>query len=138
MKKSLAEKTIRKTTKKASVKKAGGKKTSIKKVVQKKKAKVGNVGKPSREDFEVFAKGVERLEELDLITKASKKFNIKPKIGVRIKLQSKASGRWVDSAGARSKFGLTTSEIFTALSKPSSVIHSLVPCAPPACSKLML
>ncbi len=57
---------------------------------------------------------VERLEELALITKASKKFNIEPKIGLRAKLQSKASGRWVDSAGARSKFGLTTSEIFKA------------------------
>lgn len=57
---------------------------------------------------------VERLEELELITKASKKFNIKPKIGLRAKLQSKASGRWVDSGGARSKFGLTTSEIFQA------------------------
>ncbi len=57
---------------------------------------------------------VERLEELDLIVKAAKKFRIQPKIGLRAKLQSKASGRWVDSAGARSKFGLTTSEIFKA------------------------
>ena len=57
---------------------------------------------------------VERLEELEMIMKASKKFNVKPKIGLRAKLQSKASGRWVDSAGARSKFGLTTSEIFQA------------------------
>ncbi|MCJ8276606.1 MAG: biosynthetic arginine decarboxylase, partial [Bdellovibrionales bacterium] len=57
---------------------------------------------------------VERLEEIELIVKASKKFNLKPRIGIRAKLQSKASGRWVDSAGARSKFGLTTSEIFKA------------------------
>lgn len=57
---------------------------------------------------------VERLEELELIMKAAKKFNVQPKIGLRTKLQSKASGRWVDSAGARSKFGLTTSEIFKA------------------------
>lgn len=57
---------------------------------------------------------VERLEELELITKAAKKFNISPKIGLRAKLQSRASGRWMDSAGARSKFGLTTSEIFKA------------------------
>ncbi|MCB0376862.1 MAG: biosynthetic arginine decarboxylase [Bdellovibrionales bacterium] len=57
---------------------------------------------------------VERLEELDLIIKACKKFDAKPKIGLRAKLQSKASGRWVDSGGARSKFGLTTSEIFRA------------------------
>lgn len=57
---------------------------------------------------------VERLEELDLILKASKKFNTRPKIGLRAKLQSKGSGRWVDSGGDRSKFGLTTAEIFAA------------------------
>jgi arginine decarboxylase len=57
---------------------------------------------------------VERLEELALIIKASKKFSTRPKIGLRAKLQSKGSGRWVDSGGDRSKFGLTTSEIFTA------------------------
>lgn len=57
---------------------------------------------------------VERLEELDLIIKASKKFDIRPKIGLRSKLQSKGSGRWIDSGGDRSKFGLTTSEMFRA------------------------
>lgn len=57
---------------------------------------------------------VERLEELDLILKASKKFNTRPKIGLRAKLQSKGAGRWVDSGGDRSKFGLTTGEIFAA------------------------
>lgn len=57
---------------------------------------------------------VERLEELDLILKASKKFNTRPKIGLRAKLQSKGAGRWVDSGGDRSKFGLTTAEIFAA------------------------
>ncbi len=66
---------------------------------------------------------VERLEELGLILKAAKKFNIKPKIGLRAKLQSKASGRWVDSAGARSKFGLTTSEIFKAFEVLNSKGH---------------
>lgn len=70
---------------------------------------------------------VERLEELTLITKAAKKFNISPKIGLRAKLQSKASGRWVDSAGARSKFGLTTSEIFRAFEtlKKENMLDSL-------------
>lgn len=63
---------------------------------------------------------VERLEELNMILKAANKFNIEPKIGLRTKLQSKASGRWVDSAGARSKFGLTTSEIFKAFEKLKS------------------
>ena len=57
---------------------------------------------------------VERLEELTLILRAARKFNTRPKIGLRAKLQSKGSGRWIDSGGDRSKFGLTTSEIFTA------------------------
>jgi arginine decarboxylase len=70
---------------------------------------------------------VERLEELSLITRAAKKFNITPKIGLRAKLQSKASGRWVDSAGARSKFGLTSSEIFNAFEilKKEDMLDSL-------------
>ena len=63
---------------------------------------------------------VERLEELDLILKAADKFKVQPKIGLRAKLQSRASGRWVDSAGARSKFGLTTSEIFKAFERLKS------------------
>ncbi|MEM7645715.1 MAG: biosynthetic arginine decarboxylase [Pseudomonadota bacterium] len=69
----------------------------------------------------------ERLEELELISQAAKKFNVKPKIGLRAKLQSKASGRWVDSAGARSKFGLTTSEIFKAFEtlKRDNLLDSL-------------
>jgi arginine decarboxylase len=70
---------------------------------------------------------VERLEELEMIMRAGKKFNVAPKIGLRAKLQSKASGRWVDSAGARSKFGLTTSEIFKAfeLLKKSGQLQAL-------------
>ena len=72
---------------------------------------------------------VERLDELRLVIRASKKFKIKPKIGFRMKLYSKSSGRWLDSAGARSKFGLTTSEIFTAfeLLKKENQLESLRP-----------
>ncbi len=46
-----------------------------------------------------------------MIIKAARKFDTKPHIGFRVKLASKGSGKWVDSAGDRSKFGLTTSEI---------------------------
>jgi arginine decarboxylase len=54
---------------------------------------------------------VDRLAELPMIIAASKKLNIRAKIGFRAKLNSQGSGRWVDSSGARSKFGLTPSEI---------------------------
>lgn len=54
---------------------------------------------------------VDRKDELKLITDAAKKLNIKPKIGFRAKLNTQGSGKWVDSAGARSKFGLTAIEI---------------------------
>jgi arginine decarboxylase len=54
---------------------------------------------------------VDRMAELPIIIASSKKLNIKPRIGFRAKLNSQGSGRWVDSSGAKSKFGLTPSEI---------------------------
>ncbi len=54
---------------------------------------------------------VDRMVELKMILDAAKKFNMSPKIGLRAKLHSKGAGRWVDSSGDRSKFGLTPMEI---------------------------
>jgi arginine decarboxylase len=54
---------------------------------------------------------VDRYSELPMIIAAAKKLNTKPRIGFRAKLESKGSGRWIDSSGARSKFGLTPAEI---------------------------
>ncbi|MEJ8768416.1 biosynthetic arginine decarboxylase [Prevotella sp. HCN-7019] len=58
---------------------------------------------------------VEKLNELDIIAKAARKFNVKPNLGIRIKLASSGSGKWEDSGGDASKFGLTSSELLTAL-----------------------
>ena len=58
---------------------------------------------------------VEKLNELDIIAKASKKLNVKPNLGIRIKLASSGSGKWEDSGGDASKFGLTSSELLEAL-----------------------
>lgn len=60
---------------------------------------------------------VDRDEEIDLIIKAAKKLNTRPKIGFRAKLNTVGAGRWVDSSGARSKFGLTSMEIVDGLEK---------------------
>ncbi|WP_413583274.1 biosynthetic arginine decarboxylase [Bdellovibrio sp. HCB288] len=54
---------------------------------------------------------VDRKEELKMIVDVAKKFNTRPKIGFRAKLNTQGAGKWVDSSGARSKFGLTATEI---------------------------
>lgn len=54
---------------------------------------------------------VDRFEEIKMIVDAAKKFNTKPHIGFRSKLNTQGAGKWVDSSGARSKFGLTSVEI---------------------------
>ncbi|HEX4926065.1 MAG TPA: biosynthetic arginine decarboxylase, partial [Bdellovibrionales bacterium] len=54
---------------------------------------------------------VDRISELPMILASAKKLNTKPRIGFRAKLDSKGAGRWVESSGARSKFGLTPAEI---------------------------
>ena len=58
---------------------------------------------------------VEKLNELKLITEISKRINIKPNIGIRIKLSSAGSGKWEESGGDQSKFGLNSSELLEAL-----------------------
>ncbi len=58
---------------------------------------------------------VEKLNEIDIIAKASKKLGVKPNIGIRIKLASSGSGKWEESGGDASKFGLTSSELLQAL-----------------------
>jgi arginine decarboxylase len=58
---------------------------------------------------------VEKLNELKLITTISKRLKVKPNIGIRIKLASVGSGKWEDSGGDISKFGLTSSELLEAI-----------------------
>ena len=58
---------------------------------------------------------IEGLDELEHIVEFSKKRKKAPDIGIRIKLCSKGAGLWSDSAGERSKFGLTTIELLQAI-----------------------
>jgi arginine decarboxylase len=58
---------------------------------------------------------VEKFTELELIAKYAENLQVKPQIGVRVKLASRGSGRWESSAGFRSKFGLTSTEVLAAL-----------------------
>ncbi|HEY9124042.1 MAG TPA: biosynthetic arginine decarboxylase, partial [Bacteroidales bacterium] len=58
---------------------------------------------------------VEKLNELKLIANISRRLKIRPNIGVRVKLASTGSGKWEESGGDGSKFGLTSSELLEAL-----------------------
>src|SRR5581483_7076935 len=58
---------------------------------------------------------VEKFTELETIVKYAEELNVRPVIGVRVKLAARGAGRWKYSAGFRSKFGLTFTEILEAL-----------------------
>lgn len=58
---------------------------------------------------------VEKLNELRLIIRIARRLKLKPNIGVRIKLASSGSGKWEDSGGDVSKFGLTSGELLEAM-----------------------
>ncbi len=58
---------------------------------------------------------VEKFSELELIVKYAKLHNVRPSIGVRVKLSAKGAGRWEQSGGVRSKFGLFVSEVLDAV-----------------------
>jgi arginine decarboxylase len=58
---------------------------------------------------------VEKFSELEAICRFSEELKVRPAIGVRVKLASRGSGRWRSSAGYRSKFGLTITEVLEML-----------------------
>lgn len=58
---------------------------------------------------------VEKMSELRRIKSIADKLDIKPNIGIRIKLASAGSGKWEESGGDKSKFGLSASELLLAI-----------------------
>jgi arginine decarboxylase len=58
---------------------------------------------------------IDRFHEIELVVKVASELGIKPHIGIRAKLQAKGAGKWIDSTGDKSKFGLTASEIVEAV-----------------------
>src|SRR5205823_12972184 len=58
---------------------------------------------------------VEKFTELETIVRLAEELKVRPVIGVRVKLAARGAGRWRSSAGFRSKFGLTLTEVLEAL-----------------------
>jgi arginine decarboxylase len=60
---------------------------------------------------------IDRFHELDLVIKAASELGIRPHIGLRARLTTKGAGKWVESTGDRSKFGLGAAEIVEAVER---------------------
>jgi arginine decarboxylase len=58
---------------------------------------------------------VEKPGELALILRLARQLDLRPLLGIRVKLVSSGSGKWEDSGGDYSKFGLTASELVQAV-----------------------
>ena len=69
---------------------------------------------------------VEKLNELSLIAEVAKRIKIVPNVGIRIKLSSSGAGKWEESGGDQSKFGLNSSELLEALDFLKS--HKMTEC----------
>jgi len=61
---------------------------------------------------------IENFMELQLLLKHCKEHNVRPQLGVRVKLSAEGAGRWRDSGGDKSKFGLFITEVL-------EVVHQL-------------
>lgn len=70
---------------------------------------------------------IEKFTELETVLRKAAELDIEPVIGVRTKLMDRGSGRWSDSGGPRSKFGLTTSEIVAVVDRlqEAGMLHCL-------------
>jgi arginine decarboxylase len=60
---------------------------------------------------------VDRFQELELILTAAAELGIRPHIGLRARLSTVGAGRWVESSGQRSKFGLGPDELVRAVAR---------------------
>jgi arginine decarboxylase len=58
---------------------------------------------------------VEKFTELESIVRHAERLGVRPALGVRVKLAARGAGRWRSSAGYRSKFGLTLTEVLEAV-----------------------
>ncbi len=68
---------------------------------------------------------VEKIEELQRILDIAEQMGVEPGIGIRVRLQTKSSGKWALSGGEEAKFGLSTADLLEAaeLLKSRNLTH---------------
>lgn len=54
---------------------------------------------------------LEKLGELDIVLEQAKALGVVPRLGVRVRLASIAHGKWQNTGGEKSKFGLSSAQI---------------------------
>lgn len=60
---------------------------------------------------------VEKLSELEVVLAEAKSLGIEPLLGMRVRLSSIGAGKWQNTGGDKSKFGLTASEALRACAR---------------------
>src|SRR5215211_3980999 len=64
---------------------------------------------------------LEQLSELDVLLQAAEDLGVVPSAGVRIKLVSEGAGRWAQSGGEKSKFGLNAAQLMKLIDRLRSL-----------------
>ena len=64
---------------------------------------------------------IEKLSELDIVLAEAESLGVEPLLGVRVRLASIGAGKWQNSGGEKSKFGLHAGEILRLVSRLSAV-----------------
>src|SRR3954463_9293569 len=64
---------------------------------------------------------LEQLSELDVLLQAADDLGVTPWAGVRIKLVSEGAGRWAQSGGEKSKFGLNAAQLMKLIDRLRSL-----------------
>nr|MBC8188378.1 biosynthetic arginine decarboxylase [Pseudomonadota bacterium] len=70
---------------------------------------------------------IDRYHEIDLVIKSAAALGIRPQIGLRARLSTIGDGRWAQSSGNDSKFGLSSDELVRAVERLRS--EDMLDCA---------
>lgn len=60
---------------------------------------------------------IEKKSELDIILHEAKRLKVKPTLGVRVRLMTKSAGKWENTGGVKSKFGLNAKQVLELISQ---------------------
>jgi arginine decarboxylase len=64
---------------------------------------------------------LEKIAEVDTLLKVADEMDVQPTAGIRIKLSTTGAGRWSETAGEKSKFGLNAAQLVRVVDKLHSV-----------------
>jgi arginine decarboxylase len=70
---------------------------------------------------------LEKADELDLVLEQAEELGIEPQLGVRVRMACMNGGKWQNTGGAKSKFGLSASQLLPMLEqlKAADKLHCL-------------